>query len=137
MVFKVQKRTGEIVDFQADKIRKAIFLAAKEVGGQDESVAQSLTKEVMKTLKKEWKDKIPSVEEIQDVVEKTLIESGHAKTAKAYILYRERRTQSREDKAVVVGVEKTISEYLDKLDWRVNANSNQGYSLGGMILNTG
>ncbi len=136
MIFKIQKRTGEIVDFQPEKIEKAIFGAAKEVGGHDAKTAQKLTKTVVKLLNKQFKDKIPSVEEVQDIVEKTLIEEGHAATAKTYIIYRERRTQAREDKNVVVDVENTISEYLNKLDWRVNANSNQGYSLGGMILNT-
>ena len=136
MIFKVQKRTGEIVDFKSEKIEKAIFAAAKEIGGNDEVMAKKLTKEVVKILNKEFKNRIPGVEEIQDMVEKTLIEEGHAATAKAYILYRDRRSQARQIKHVVVDVENTISEYLNKLDWRVNANSNQGYSLGGMILNT-
>lgn len=136
MIFKVQKRTGEIVDFDSQKIQKAIFTAAKEVGGQDEKTSKILTKKVEKTLNKKFKDKIPSVENVQDTVEKILIEEGHAQTAKSYIIYREKRSQSRSDRNVVVDVENTISEYLNKLDWRVNANSNQGYSLGGMILNT-
>ncbi len=136
MIFKVQKRTGEIVDFDFKKIQNAIFSAAKDVGGRDQKIAQKLTKIVVKILDKKFKDKIPSVEEIQDLVEKTLIEEGHASTAKNYILYRAKRSESRSDKNVVVDVNSTISEYLEKLDWRVNANSNQGYSLGGMILNT-
>ena len=136
MIFKIQKRTGEIVDFSSEKIEKAIFSAAKEVGGCDAKMAEMLTKKVVKLLNKTFKDKIPGVEETQDIVEKMLIEEGHAATAKSYILYRERRSQARDDKNVVVDVENTISEYLNRLDWRVNANSNQGYSLGGMILNT-
>lgn len=136
MIFKVQKRTGQIVDFQPKKIEKAIFSAAKEAGGHDREIAIQLTNNVTKILNQTFKDRIPSVEEIQDTVEKVLIKEGHASTAKIYILYRERRTQAREDKNVVVDVANTISEYLEKLDWRVNANSNQGYSLGGMILNT-
>ena len=136
MIFKVQKRTGEIVDFDASKIEKAIFSAAKEVGGSDDSVARDLTKKLVKVLDREFAGKVPGVEDIQDFVEKMLIETGHAATAKAYILYRQKRAESRADKNVVVNVENTISEYLEKIDWRVNANSNQGYSLGGMILNT-
>ncbi|MCF7830791.1 ribonucleoside triphosphate reductase [Candidatus Gracilibacteria bacterium] len=136
MIFKVQKRTGEIVDFHPEKIAKAIFAAAKEIGGNNRELSEKLAKEVIKLLDKNFKDQIPTVEQIQDTVEKVLIEDGHAQTAKSYILYRERRAQSRSDKRVVVSVEDTISEYLNKLDWRVNANSNQGYSLGGMILNT-
>ncbi len=136
MIFKVQKRTGEIVDFKPEKIGDAIFAAAKEIGGSNREMAQKLAQDVIKLLDKKFKDKIPTVEEIQDTVEKVLIEEGHAQTAKSYILYREKRAQSRGDKQVVVSVENTIKEYLNKLDWRVNANSNQGYSLGGMILNT-
>ncbi|MCF7905665.1 ribonucleoside triphosphate reductase [Candidatus Gracilibacteria bacterium] len=136
MIFKVQKRTGEIVDFKPEKIWKAIFAAAKEIGGKNQELSKELANEVIRMLDEKFKDKIPSVEEIQDVVEKVLIEDGHAQTAKSYIIYRDRRAQSRQDKQVVVSVENTISEYLNKLDWRVNANSNQGYSLGGMILNT-
>ncbi len=136
MIFKVQKRTGEIVDFDPKKIQNAIFSAAKDVGGHDEKTAKLLTDAIVKLLNKSFKDKIPSVEEIQDLAEKKLIEEGHAATAKNYILYRAKRSESRSDKNVVVNVNSTISEYLKKLDWRVNANSNQGYSLGGMILNT-
>lgn len=133
---KIQKRNGAIVDFDPHKIEKAIFSAVKAVGGEDKSTAKQLAEKVAMVLETLWKDKIPAVEDVQDIVEKVLIEEGHAKTAKAYILYRERRSELREDRKVVVEVEKTMEEYLEKLDWRVNANSNQGYSLGGMILNT-
>lgn len=136
MIFKVQKRTGEIVDFNPKKIGEAIFAAAKEIGGSNQELAYEIAQDVIALLDKKFKDQIPTVEQIQDTVEKVLIENGHAQTAKSYILYREKRAQSRQDKQVVVSVENTIKEYLNKLDWRVNANSNQGYSLGGMILNT-
>ncbi len=133
---KIQKRNGAITDFHSEKIEKALFSAAKSVGGEDSFMAKNLTEKVCVVLETEFKDAIPTVEQVQDVVEKILIEEGHAQTAKAYILYREKKTEIREDKKVTVEVESTISEYLNKLDWRVNANSNQGYSLGGMILNT-
>ncbi len=136
MIFKIQKRTGEIVDFQMKKIENAIWASAKEVGGHDHTMASDLTEKVVQSLDDNFKGQVPTVEQVQDTVEKMLIKEGHASTAKSYILYRERRTQAREDKNVVIEVENTISEYLEKLDWRVNANSNQGYSLGGMILNT-
>lgn len=135
-ISKIQKRNGAIVDFHPEKIRGAIYSAAKSVGGHDEPTSQDLTKKVVVLLETLFRDIIPTVEQAQDAVEKVLIEEGHAQTAKAYILYRERRSEMREDRAVVVEVEKTIGEYLNQLDWRVNANSNQGYSLGGMILNT-
>jgi len=136
MIFKVQKRTGEIVDFTPEKITNAIWAAAREIGGKNENLAKEISADVIKFLDKKFKGKIPTVEEIQDGVEKVLIEGGHALTAKSYILYREKRAVSRADRNVVVDVENTISEYLNQLDWRVNANANQGYSLGGMILNT-
>ncbi|MFH1375573.1 MAG: ribonucleoside triphosphate reductase [Patescibacteria group bacterium] len=131
---KVQKRNGAIVDFDPAKIEKAIFAAAKAVGGTDHKETKRLAGLVVKELGKS--DHVPTVEEVQDLVEKILIKAGHPTTAKAYILYRERRAERRADRDVVIEVEKTMSEYLEQLDWRVNANSNQGYSLGGMILNT-
>jgi len=135
-VYKIQKRNGSIVDFKLEKIEDALNQAARATGKHDEIIAQVLAEDVYSRLEEEFIDKIPTVEEVQDIVEDMLIQYGYAETAKAYILYREKRREVREDRNVVVEVEKTIQEYLDKLDWRVNANSNQGYSLGGMILNT-
>ena len=134
-IHKIQKRNGAIVDFDPKKVAVAIYSAAKAVGGTDENLSAQLAAAVMAELNTH-DDHIPNVEEIQDTVERVLIAQGHPTTAKAYILYREKRSAAREDRNVVVEVEKTIGEYLDKVDWRVNANSNQGYSLGGMILNT-
>ncbi len=131
---KIQKRNGAIVDFDLTKIEKAIFAAAKAAGGKDLDESKRLVDQVVLELEKE--DKVPTVEEVQDLVEKVLIKAGHPTTAKTYILYREKRAEQRADRDVVVEVEKTMDEYLNQLDWRVNANSNQGYSLGGMILNT-
>jgi len=136
MIAKIIKRNGEIVDFKREKIENAISKAVLAVGGQDLETPKSLTQLIIAAAEKKFAGRIPDVEGIQDIVEKVLIEEGHATVAKAYILYREKRAERRYDKDVTVGVEKTISEYLNKLDWRVNANSNQGYSLGGLILNT-
>ena len=135
-VYKIQKRNGSIVDFNLEKIEEAISHAAAATGKHDEIVAQVLAADVYARLEEEFADRIPAVEEVQDIVEDMLIQYGYAETAKAYILYRQKRREAREEKNVVVEVEKAIREYLEKLDWRVNANSNQGYSLGGMILNT-
>ena len=135
-ITKVKKRNGAIVDFDISKIEKAIFLAAKAVGGDNEEQSKKLAEEVKKELSKKFEDVIPTIEDIQNTVETILIEGGHASTSKAYIRYREKREMVRNEKDVVVEVNKTVSEYLNKLDWRINANSNQGYSLGGLILNT-
>lgn len=135
-VSKIQKRNGAIVDFDISKIEEAIFSAAKAIGGEDLSLAKKIANDVFVKISNEFEDIVPTVEQVQDFVEKELIEQGHASTAKAYILYRQQRSTQRQDKNVVVEVQNTMNEYLEKLDWRINANSNQGYSLGGMILNT-
>lgn len=92
----IRKRDGRIVPFNQEKITHAIFKAAQAVGGSDHKTAKKISDEVIKILEKEYEDSIPEVEEIQDIVEKALIETGHAKTAKTYILYREQRRQLRE-----------------------------------------
>lgn len=84
---KVQKRDGRIVDFDQERITNAIFKAAQAVGGKDRELSKKLTKKVVRILEERFPDKIPHVEEIQDVVEKVLTENGHYRTAKAYILY--------------------------------------------------
>ena len=87
----VKKRDGEIVTFDKKKIAHAIYLAAKAVGGEDKKLADKLANEVILYLYTKKGEATPEVEEIQDAVEKILIESGHARTAKAYILYRKQR----------------------------------------------
>lgn len=133
---KITKRDGTVVDFDAEKINVAIENAASAVGINNGFKAEPIVKQVMWELDQLFADSVPHVEDIQDVVERTLMNLGHFEIAKAYILYRDKRRSTRERRQVMVGVNTTISEYLEQVDWRVNANSNQGYSLGGMILNT-
>lgn len=135
-IYKIQKRSGAIVDFDLAKIEAAIQKAMIASGEEDTAAAYTLSREVYIKLEEVFGDSVPTVEKIQDMVEQVLINYDYPKVAKAYILYRAKRTEAREDKNVVVEVDKTIAEYLDKLDWRINENANQGYSLGGMILNT-
>lgn len=135
-LYKIQKRNGAIVDFEPEKIRVALSKAAHAVGETDPQVIDTLLQEVLVDLEEHYGEAIPAVEEVQDVVESVLIRYDYPEIAKAYILYREKRREAREDKNVVVEVEKTIKEYLEKVDWRVAENANQGYSLGGLILNT-
>ena len=94
-----------------------------------------MSAQVAKVLIHKFRNEPPSIENIQDVVEQVLISANHLKTARAYIVYREQHTKLRQDRKTVVDVGSSINEYLDQLDWRVNANANQGYSLGGLILN--
>jgi len=105
----VRKRSGKIVQFDRKKITTAIFKAAEEVGGKDRETAERLTDEVLLYLYSEQGDNLPEVEEIQDAIEKILVERGHARTAKAFILYRDRRHQVRRKKSTpdLAGLEKT------------------------------
>ena len=133
---EVVKRDGEKHAFDASKIAVAIAKAGEATNefGQDE--AWLLTRQVIKVLKHKFAfGIIPAIEQIQDVVEQVLISSNYYKTARAYIIYRERREKMRHDKHAAVDAVSSINEYLDRSDWRVNANANQGYSLGGLILN--
>lgn len=108
MFTKIRKRDGRVVDFTKEKITGAIFKAARHVGGEDYETAENLTERVISYLIKHSSNEIPDVETIQDAVEKVLIEAGHAKTAKAYILYRSKRTRIREAKSELMDVVKDI-----------------------------
>ncbi len=135
LVKKVIKRNGEIVDFKKEKIQEAIFKAAESVGGNDQDKAAALTENVVEEMLARYNKKtIPAIEEIQDLVETVLIKMGHAKTAKAYILYREQRTKLRDKEKLILDINKTMDGYLNQSDWRVNENSNVNFSLGGLIL---
>ena len=92
----VRKRDGRVVPYDESKIADAIFKAAQAVGGDDRDRAEELADMVGSLLEKNYPDEVPHIEDIQDTVEKVLIETGHAKTAKAYILYRDRRARIRE-----------------------------------------
>ncbi len=106
---EIRKRDGRIVPFDARKITQAIFKAAKAVGGENYSLAEELTGKVINFLQEQTlSGLIPTVEEMQDMVEKILIEKGHARTAKAYILYRAKRTRIREAKSELMDVVKDI-----------------------------
>ena len=131
----VTKRDGTLAPFDSDKIFNAIFKAGESTKEFGEQESYLLTGQVLKVLEHKFSDDVPSIENIQDVVEQVIISANYFSTAKAYILYRDQRSRSRGDQKVVVDVESSINEYLEKLDWRVNANANQGYSNGGLILN--
>ena len=129
----IRKRDGRIVPFTAEKITDAIYKAAQAVGGSDRSTAQSISDSILGILNIIYKDgRIPTVENVQDLVEKMLIERGHAKVAKAYILYRDQHRKIREGKSLLNEGLGLIESYLDQSDWRVNENSNMSYSLQGL-----
>ncbi len=114
---KIIKRNGDVVKFDKRKITYAIFKAAQAVGGTDKKLAEELAEKVVRLLETQSSDisidDVPSVEDVQDVVEKVLIENGNAKTAKAYILYRQERSEIRKEKARVL--EKTEIDEVDKV----------------------
>jgi ribonucleoside-triphosphate reductase len=131
----VIKRDGSLVPFDSEKIRSAILRAGAASGDFDANEAFLLTAQVVKVLIHKFRAEPPHIEKIQDAVEQVLITANHFKTARSYIVYREQHTKLRQDRKTVVDVESSINEYLNQMDWRVNANANQGYSLGGLILN--
>jgi ribonucleoside-triphosphate reductase len=133
---KITKRDGSEVDFNPAKIENAILKAGEasaEFGGDE---AGLLTAQVIKVLSHTgYRTQIPGIERIQDIVEQVLISANHLRTARAYIVYREQHKKLREDRRTLLDVSASVSEYLQRTDWRVSANANQGYSLGGLILN--
>jgi ribonucleoside-triphosphate reductase len=129
----IRKRDGRIDEFNPEKITGAIFKAVEAVGGEDKNTAQAVTESVVNILDVLYKDKrIPTVENVQDLVEKMLIERGHAKVAKAYIIYREQHRSIRQTASLMEEGLKLVDEYLQQADWRVNENSNMSYSLQGL-----
>ncbi len=135
--FLVTKRTGEQVAFDPGRITQAIRKAGEATGEFGPAEARRLAQTIILYVQKRGGDAQGiSVEDIQDIAEFSLMSSGYFKTARAYIVYREKRAQARAARGAAIEVEKTITEYLQQSDWRVHANANQGYSLGGMILNT-
>ena len=128
----VRKRDGRLEEFDQERITNAIWKAARAVGGKDKELAKRLSDQVVKMLEQRFgEDGVPTVEEIQDTVEKVLIENGHARTAKAYILYRKQHQDLRE-LAALLSSSDLVEQYLDMADWRVRENANMSYSLQGL-----
>ncbi|MDR1354127.1 MAG: ribonucleoside triphosphate reductase [Oscillospiraceae bacterium] len=132
MLMRVRKREGDFVPFLRDKITLAIFKAASNVGGDDWDRADELSEQVMQMADAAYPSGVADVEGIQDIVEKVLIENGHAKTAKAYILYREKRRTLRESNALIDATVKMFSEYIEDESWKIKENSNTQKSINGM-----
>ncbi len=129
MFTKIRKRDGRIVEFDAEKITNAIAKASKSTGEFDRETAKKLMLRVL-NLAQQLIHGIPTVEEIQDIVEEVLLTSPYRKTAKAYILYREQHAKIREIAAKANA--DLVDQYLKRLDWQVNENSNMTYSLQGL-----
>lgn len=128
----VLKRDSKLEQFDQDRITNAVWKAAKAVGGKDRDQAKRISDQVVADLKNRFgEDGVPTVEEIQDTVEKMLIENGHAQTAKAFILYRKQHQDTRELAALLSNAD-LVDQYINLEDWRVKENSNMSYSLQGL-----
>ena len=130
MNIKIRKRDGRLVKFNAEKITNAIAKAGAATGEFDVKEARKLTIKVLNLAEKLFDGKILSVEEIQDVVEEVLLQTPYRKTAKSYIIYRDQHSRLR-DIANRMEVD-LVDQYLKKLDWKINENSNMDYSLQGL-----
>lgn len=132
MVKKIRKRDGSVVFFQDDKIEGAIWKAVRAVGGKDKERARYISDKVVEKLDRiHGEHGIADVEDVQDLIEKVLIEEGHAKVAKAFILYRKSREELRDVKGLFDTIE-AVEDYIGLNDWMVKENSNMGYSLQGL-----
>lgn len=132
MIESIRKRNGEIVPFHQEKITWAIFRAATAVGGDDWEKAEDLSRQVVALAQGRLDGTVADVEAIQDLVEKVLIKNGHARTAKAFILYREKRRSAREANALIGATIEMFSNYMGDMDWRIKENANAQKSINGM-----
>lgn len=131
-ISQIRKRSGDIVDFKQKKIVNAITKAAEAVGKADKKLIKKLSDEVISSLNEKFHERsIPAVEEIQDIVEETLIKNRLIKIAKAYILYRDQHARLRSMKDMINSND-IMEDYLRQSDWRVKENSNMSFSLQGL-----
>ena len=135
MITKIRKRDGREAPFNIEKIANAIFKAAMAAGGKDYNTALMLSEQVAQSLGNEYPNVVPGVEDIQDTVEKVLIESGHSRTAKEYILYRAERTRIREMNTRLMKVfeDLTFKDAVDNDMKRENANIDGDTAMGTML----
>ncbi len=129
----IHKRNGEIVPFDSEKITNAIFKAFKANNDYEKDKAEKISMQVVSILEAVYKDgKIPTVENVQDIVETTLLNNGYTQIAKSYILYRDQHSKIREMKVLLKDSVTLVDDYLRNLDWRIRENSNMSYSLQGL-----
>jgi ribonucleoside-triphosphate reductase len=129
---KIAKRDGVLVPLRQGKITEAIYKAFKETGEGGIREARVVSQNVIKLLNKNFVDAPPTVEEVQDRVEKALIKLNFDKTAKAYILYRDNRRKIRDTEASLEDAVALINQYIGEDDWQIKENSNMAYSLQGL-----
>ena len=132
---KIIKRDGRVVDFDISKIETAIVKAMMSLGEGDVRDCKKLAKITELELIEQFDDKkIPTVEDVQDTVEKVLMRNGYENVAKCYILYRRNHEKIRNVKETLMDYKNTVEKYLNLADWRVKENATVTYSVGGLIL---
>lgn len=127
----IKKRSGEVVPFDAKKIFDAIKAAVAVTAEVSDADIVKITQDVLKRLDKKYTGETPDVENIQDIVIQTLMDAHAYKTAESYIIYRQKRAETR---SALVDAVSVIGDYVSEADWRVKENANIGYSIGGLIL---
>ena len=126
-ISRIKKRDGVVTDFVQDKITKAIQKAMESQSLTDDRAAQSVSDIVTFVLEERFGGyTVPSVEQIQDIVEMVLMKQGYHDVAKSYILYRDRHKEIREAKKIGINLERLIQDYINDMDWKVRENSNEG-----------
>ncbi|WP_300667741.1 ribonucleoside triphosphate reductase [Desulfoluna sp.] len=130
MFDRIKKRNGSVVEFDSSKITAAISKAGKVTGEFGEREGKMLTMKFLSMARTLRLGAVPDVEEVQDIVERVLLDSPFYKTAKAYILYREQRAQIRN--ITIKANTELMDNYIKKLDWKIKENSNMSYSLQGL-----
>ncbi|MEM3022362.1 MAG: ribonucleoside triphosphate reductase, partial [Candidatus Bathyarchaeia archaeon] len=131
---KIRKRDGSVVDFDPQKIRNAIRKAMVAVGIREEEPVERASAEVLRLVSEIYgRERMPSVEEIQDIVETALMKLGYFEVAKAYIIYREQHKRLRDAKNLFFNVGEVVNSYMARGDWRVSENANLGYSFSGLL----
>ncbi len=132
---QIKKRDGRIVEFDIERITIAAKKALQVTGAANKKLSQTISKDVLSELIKMGfgDDKIPDIEIVQDLVERSFIKRGLTKASKAYILYRAQHDSLRKSKQMMMDVQGLVADYLDREDWRVNENSNAGFSYASLL----
>jgi len=132
-ILKIKKRNGDIVDFDQEKITNAVFKAITATKQGNGKKTKRISNKIVKILNRRFKkEEAPQVEQIQDIVEEVLILEGEVEAAKAFILYREQRRRIREAQTISEEAVDRVDDYLEKMDWEVQENSNMTFSLQGL-----
>ncbi len=131
----IKKRDGRLVEFDPDRIALAAGKALKASGTANEKLAKTICNDVIKCLILDGysEENPPDIEMVQDLVEKSFIKRGLSAAAKSYILYRAQRGKVRESRKLMMDVQGLVADYIDREDWRVNENSNAGYSYASLL----